>query len=172
MKILSCASIATLFLLLPFCAKAQIGLYAEYSAAKVNQPGADWIYGPTFGGYFDHGHLLFLSTGLDVRGTALGSDVNTFKGGLLGPRFAIVPHVLPLKPYVEALIGAAQVGFYRGSTPTTVTKMAYQFLGGLDLTILPRIDWRVVEFSYGGLSSLGTAFNPKTVSTGIVVRLP
>jgi hypothetical protein len=30
----------------------------------------------------------------------------------------------------------------------------------------------VVEFSYGGLSGLGSSFNPKVLSTGIVIRLP
>lgn len=160
-----------LLLLCTVCAQAQLALYADYSAAKVDQPGADWIHGSTFGAYFDRGHLLFLSTGLDARGVILGSGTNALDSGLVGPRLAVVPHVVPLKPYVEALIGAGRASYLRGGSPTTVTKLEYQFLGGLDLTILPRIDWRVVEFSYGGLSGLGSSFNPKTISTGIVLRL-
>lgn len=153
-------------------AKAQVGLYADFSAAKVNVPRSNWIYGPTFGAYFDRGHLLFLSTGLDARGSILGSGVNTLDSGLVGPRLVFRPHVLPIQPYVEALIGLGRAGYYQGNTPTTVTKFQYQFLGGVDWTVLPRIDWRVVEFSYGGLSGLGSSFNPKTISTGLVVRLP
>ncbi len=163
------------FVLLLLCslyANAQLGLYAEFSAAKVNAPGADWIYGPTFGGYFDRGHLLFLSTGLDARGAILGSGDNKLDSGLVGPRLAFRPHVVPIQPYVEALIGAGQTAYYDGFTTRTVTKLEYQFLGGLDFTVLPRLDWRAVEFSYGGLSGLGSSFNPKTISTGIVVRLP
>ncbi len=153
-------------------AKAQVGLYADFSAAKANVPRSNWIYGPTFGAYFDRGHLLFLSTGLDARGAILGSGVNTLDSGLFGPRLVFRPHVLPIQPYVEALVGLGRAGYYQGSTPTTVTKFQYQFLGGIDWTILPRIDWRVAEFSYGGLSGLGSSFNPKTISTGIVLRLP
>jgi len=161
-----------MLLLCSLYAKAQVGVYADFSAAKANVPGANWIYGPTFGAYFDRGHLLFLSTGLDARGAFLGWGTNKLDSGLFGPRLVFRPHVLPIQPYVEALIGAGYTGYYQGSAPTTVTKFEYQFLGGLDLTVLPRIDWRVVEFSYGGLSGLGSSFNPKTISTGIVVRLP
>ena len=153
-------------------AHAQVGLYGEFSAAKVNVPGSTWIYGPTFGGFYDRGHLLFLSTGLDARGAVLGTGNNSLDSGLIGPRLVFQPHVLPLQPYVEALIGIGHAGYYEGPAPTTVTKFQYQFLGGLDLTVVPRIDWRVVEFSYGGLSGLGSSFNPKVISTGIVLRLP
>lgn len=153
-------------------ASAQVGLYAELSAAKVNVPGSSWIYGPTFGAYFDRGHLLFLSTGLDVRGAVLGSGGSKLDSGLAGPRLVFRPHVLPLQPYVEALGGFGRTEYYQGPSHSTVTKFEYQFLGGLDLTLLPRIDWRVVEFSYGGVSGLGSSFNPETISTGIVLRLP
>ena len=153
-------------------ASAQLGLYGEFSAAKANVPGATWVYGPTFGGYLDKGHLLFLATGLDARGAILGTGNNVLDSGLIGPRLVVRPHVLPIQPYVEALVGLGHVGYFQGNAPTTVNKFEYQFVGGLDLTILPRIDWRVAEFSYGGLSGLGSSFNPKTISTGIVVRLP
>ena len=163
-----------IFLLLLFSlhAKAQVGLYAEFSAAKVNVPNSNWIYGSTFGGYIDHGHFWILSTGLDARGAILGSGVNTLDSGLVGPRLVVTPHVLPIKPYIEGLVGVGRAGYYQGTAPTTVTKFQYQFLGGVDWTLLPRIDWRVAEFSYGGLSGLGSSFNPKTISTGIVLRLP
>ena len=161
-----------LLLLCSLSANAQVGLYAEFSGAKANVPGANWIYGPTFGGYYDRGRALFLSTGLDARGAFLGSGNNKLDSGLFGPRLSFRPHAIPIQPYVEALIGIGHAGYYQGSAPTTVTKFEYQFLGGLDLTVLPRADWRIVEFSYGGLSGLGSSFNPKTISTGIVVRLP
>ena len=92
------------FAVLLFCplyAKAQIGVYAEFSAAKVNVPSANWMYGPTFGAFFDRGHLLFLSTGLDVRGAFLGSGNNKLDSGLAGPRLVFRPHVVPIQPYIE-----------------------------------------------------------------------
>ena len=150
-------------------ANAQIGLYANFSAAKLNLGNTDWVYGPGFGGYIDHGHLIFLSTGLDARGVILGAGQSTsFDAGYIGPRVAFRPHVLPIKPYVEALAGVGRLS--TGATDTT--KFSYQFVGGVDYTLIPRIDWRVAEFSYGGLSIFDTSLHPKTISTGIVVRLP
>lgn len=163
-----------LLLILFLCgyAGAQAGVYAEFSAGKVNVPNSDWVYGPTFGAYYDPGHFAFLSTGIDARGAILGSGANTLDSGLVGPRLVFTPHAFPIHPYIEVLVGLGHAGYYQGTTPTTVNKFQYQFLGGIDWTILPRIDWRVAEFSYGGLSGLGSSFNPKTLSTGIVLRLP
>jgi hypothetical protein len=75
-------------------------------------------------------------------------------------------------PYVEALAGAGYTQFPVASGQASGTKFSYQFVGGVDFTILPHIDWRVAEFSYGGLSILDSSINPKTLSTGIVLRLP
>ena len=151
---------------------AQIGLYGEFSAAKPNVPQVGWIYGPTFGAYYDPWHVPFLAAGLDVRGVLLGSGTNKLDSGLFGPRLVFQPHVLPIQPYVEGLIGVGHAQFGQGMAAVDETKFEYQFLGGLDMTVFPRIDWRVVEFSYGGLSGLGTSYNPETISTGLVVRLP
>ena len=164
--------LASLLLFCSIPAVAQIGLYGEISAAKLNVPNTGWIFGPTFGGYYDKWHLLLLNTGLDARVAFLGSGSTVLDSGLIGPRLAIVPHVFPLKPYVEALAGAGHVDVGQGFATTRTTKFEYQFLGGLDFTFLPRLDWRVVEFSYGGVSGLGTSLNPETISTGLVLRLP
>jgi len=161
--------------LLALCAlpaMAQIGVYAEFSAAKVNVPNTNWIYGPTFGAYYDPWHVPFLAAGLDARGVILGSGSNTLDSGLFGPRLVFQPHVVPLQPYVEGLVGVGHAQFGQGVAAVDATKFEYQFLGGLDMTVFPRFDWRVVEFSYGGLSGLGTSYNPKTISTGLVFRLP
>ncbi len=153
-------------------ASAQLGIYGEFSAAKLNVPNTDWIYGPTFGGYLDKGHFWIFHSGVDARGAILGSGGNTsLDSGLVGPRVSLHLHPVPIHPYIEALVGAGHADYGQGSAKVSATKFQYQFLGGLDLTILPRIDWRMVEFSYGGLSGLGSSFNPKTLSTGIVIRL-
>lgn len=164
--------LVSLLLLCSMPALAQVGLYGEFSAAKLNVPNTGWIYGPTFGGYYDKGHFLLLNLGLDARVALLGSGSTKLDSGLIGPRLAIVPHVLPLKPYVEALIGAGHADYGQGFATTRATKFEYQFLGGLDFTFFPRLDWRVVEFSYGGVSGLGSSLNPETISTGLVLRLP
>ena len=87
-------------------------------------------------------------------------------------RAAVTPHVLPIKPYVEALVGYGGLTVGQGTTRESSSHATYQFLGGVDLTFLPRIDWLVVEFSYGRLSGLGDTYAAKTFSTGLVLRLP
>jgi hypothetical protein len=159
-------------------AHAQTAIYGEFTAAKVSSAHTPWMYGPTIGVYHDSGHGL-LATGLDVRGTFAGrgntngsnssQTLDTLIGGV---RLAVTPHVLPIKPYGEALGGLGHLKAGQGSARTSSTRFAYQFIGGVDFTILPRVDWRVLEFSYGRLAGLGDSFAPKTLSTGIVFRLP
>ena len=154
-------------------ASAQTGIYANFSVAKFNVANTGRLYGPTFGAYFDAGHLGFFSTGVDIRGSFLSDGGQTqLDSGLVGPRLAVHPRVLPINPYVEILGGVGHVKFGQGSAQTTSTNFEYQALGGVDVTILPRLDWRVIEFSYDGVPSLYGGFHPKTISTGLVFRLP
>ena len=51
----------------------------------------------------------------------------------------------------------------------------YEGLAGLDIKLLPIMDWRVVEFGYGGLDPFGTYshnYPIKQVSMGFVFHLP
>lgn len=159
-------------------AEAQTAIYGEFTAGKIPSANTPWMYGPTVGLYHDTG-LGLVAFGYDVRGSFLrrgdtnGSDTNqsltTLEGGV---RFAVTPHVLPIKPYVEALGGYGGLTTGQGVARTSASHLTYQFLGGVDFTFFPRLDWRVAEFSYGGLSGLGSSYNPKTLSTGLVFRLP
>lgn len=153
-------------------AAAQVGLYGEFSAAKINRPNTGWVYGPTLGAYYDPWHLAIVAAGVDVRVAFLNGGSTTLDSGLVGPRLVLTPHILPFKPYVEAVGGFGHAQFGQGVARQTSTNFEYQFLGGVDTTIFPRVDWRVVEFSYGGVSGLGESLNPETISTGLVVRLP
>jgi hypothetical protein len=161
-----------LFAIAVVAAQAQTGLYIEYGGSKVDAPSNDWIYGPTFGVYTDLiGGVPFVHLGADLRGSVLGiSQTTTLYNGLIGPRVSLHPHVLPLMPYLEGLAGVGHFDF--GANQGSNTKFEYQFLAGVDLTVFPRVDWRVVEFSYGGLSAFSGDLHPKTLSTGLVVRLP
>lgn len=159
-------------------AEAQTAIYGEFTAGKINAANTSWMVGPTVGLYHDNG-LGFVAYGYDVRGSFLrrgdtngtGSNesLTTLEGGV---RFAVTPHVLPIKPYVEALGGYGSLTTGQGVARTSASHLLYQFLGGVDFTFFPRLDWRVVEFSYGGLSGLGSSYDPKTLSTGLVFRLP
>jgi len=151
-------------------AQAQVGVYGEFSASDFNVPNTNWQYGTTFGLFYNRWTVPFFGLGLDGRGAVVGKGTTKAISGLAGPRLTFKPHVLPVMPYVEALVGAGDLKYEQGIAQTNATKLEYQFLGGLDWTIFPRVDWRLVEFSYGGFS--GSALNPRTLSTGIVVRLP
>jgi len=152
-------------------ASAQVGLYAEFGGANISGADDNWIYGPTFGVYTDFLPLPFVHLGADLRGSILGpSQTTRVYSGLIGPRLSVHPHVLPINPYIEALAGIGQINF--GGRQGSDTQFEYQFLGGIDHTLIPRLDWRVIEFSYGGLSAFNGNLHPKTLSTGLVLRLP
>jgi hypothetical protein len=173
----SFSHLRTLFLLLfatfviSIAAHAQTGIYVEFGASKVDAPSNQWIYGPTFGVYHDFYSVPFVHLGADLRGSVLGiSETTTLTSGEIGPRVSLHPRVLPFMPYLEALGG---IGYYDfGNRQGSSTQFEYQFLAGIDDTVLPRLDWRVVEFSYGGLSVFNGTLHPKTLSTGLVLRLP
>jgi hypothetical protein len=152
---------------------AQLGLYGTFTTAKLNVTHYDnWLYGGTFGAYLASGQLALFSVGIDARGSFDSRGPTAFYSGAIGPRVALNTHILPMSPYVEATAGVGHANFSQG-TPSSVTKFEYQFLGGLDFSVLPRVDWRLVEFSYGGLTGLNSnSFHPKTISSGIVLRLP
>ncbi len=153
--------------------QSQTGLYANFTGAKLSAANTGWIYGPTVGVYLDRGHFAPIHIGLDFRGSVLtGSSNESFTSGTGGVRVALVPHVIPLKPYAEALGGVGHVEVGQGSALTKATRFQYEALAGVDYTFFPRLDWRVVEFSYNGLVGLGSDTFPKTISTGIVLRLP
>ena len=171
---ISCA-----LLLLPLPCLAQLGAYAEYSAAKLNAPSANWVNGPVVGLYGDKGHWGVLHTGLDARASFLfGGESTWWNSFLAGPRLAIQPQEFLLHPYLEGLLGeghyqsgaAAQPG--TGPAGVSDSKFEYQILYGMDLPMTPRIDWRVLEFSWSQISGNGTSSHPREVSMGIVVHLP
>jgi hypothetical protein len=164
------------FLFVSLAAFGQVGIYANFSAAQLNVGNTNWVYGPTIGAYYDAYHFGIASAGLDLRAQLFNNNANaTLDSGLVGLRLAAHPPVFPLKPYIEGLAGIGHAEFSAtGATTvysTSATRFEYSFLAGLDYTLLPHIDWRVAEFSYGGISALGGSFNPKVLSTGIVVRV-
>ena len=156
---------------LTISASAQTGIYAEYGGSKVDSPSDNWIYGPTFGLYHDFFSAPLVHLGGDIRGSVLGvTNTTTLASGEIGPRVSLHPRVLPTMPYLEALAGIGHYDF--GSNQPSNTQFECQFLAGIDLTVFPRLDWRVVEFSYGGLSAFNGNLHPKTLSMGVVLRLP
>ena len=145
-------------------ATAQIGVYAGFSGAHVTSA-ASTVFGPLFGAYMQKGGMLAI--GLDARGTFLTRNGSEFYAGAAGPRIAVSPPLARIKPYLEGLVGAGGIS---GGTKSNSVHLNYQVLFGVDATILPRIDWRVFEYSYSAL--VGASTSATVFTTGIVVRLP
>ncbi len=164
----------SVFLFSPLSLHAQLGLYGAFTVQNLGVPNDSSynFYGGTFGAYLASGRLAILSLGVDLRGSFTRNSGNSFDSGSIGPRLALNLHVLPIQPYVEGTVGLGSLNLAGGS-PSNGIGFEYQVLGGLDYTILPRVDWRVAEYSYGGLPSLNNyGYHPKSLSTGLVLRLP
>jgi len=159
-------------------ARAQWAVYAQGTGAELAMPNTGHLYGGT-GGFYKTQRAGIFAIGPDFRASILqrGNVAGSFTDermdlGMVGVRFAVTPHVLPVMPYAEGMVG---IGYWRGGQGLTrQDKMGgtIQALVGADYTILPRIDWRIAEFTYGRMTGIGETINPRTLSTGIVFRLP
>jgi hypothetical protein len=152
-------------------AHAQTAVYGQFSASRFNLPNTDqWGYGGAFGLYSDFYKVPFGKVGGDIRFqfTRPASGTTLFST-LVGPRIALHPKVVPLNPYAEFLFGAGHFS-YGNNSPST-TQFDWRALGGVDKTLLPHLDWRVIEVSYGQLNTYSGTLKPVTLSTGIVLRL-
>jgi len=151
-------------------AQAQTGIYGQFSASHFNLPNTnDWGYGGGFGLYSDFVKVPFGKVGGDIRFqyTRPASDTNLFST-LLGPRVAVHTHG-DLTPYAEFLFGAGH--FTYGNNSPSTTQFDWRALGGVDKKLLPRLDWRIIEVSYGQLNTYSGKLHPVTLSTAIVLRL-
>jgi hypothetical protein len=147
--------------------------------------------GGTGGVYYDFLKLGPVKLGADLRGSILttkrGAYVNFNGGGariysaLGGVRAVFHTPLAPLKPYIQGSFGLGRSDyglFTTGSTNGQVVihnNFQYEGLAGLDIKLLPIMDWRVAELGYGGLNPFGTYshnYPIKQVSMGFVFHLP
>ncbi|MFP5227786.1 MAG: hypothetical protein ACLGXA_09140 [Acidobacteriota bacterium] len=158
--------------LVAVCAQAQTAVYGAFSASSYNLSHNGWQYGSTFGLYSQPFGAPFVRAGFDLRVALSGSGNETVDSFLAGPRAQLHPHVFPVMPYAEALAGLAHVNVSDGVTNSNGNGFVYQFLGGLDITVLPRVDWRAIEYTWASVHSPHANFHPQTISMGIVLRMP
>jgi hypothetical protein len=165
-------------------AHAQFGVYGEFTVDPVNPLGG------TGGVYYDFLKLGPVKLGADLRGSILttrrgayvandgpGTHLYSSLGGI---RAVFHTRLAPLKPYIQvsAGLGRSDYGLFSsgGSGPNTIhNNFEYEGLAGLDVKLLPIMDWRVAELGYGGLTAFGTLshnYPIKQVSMGFVFHLP
>jgi hypothetical protein len=158
-----------LFSLLPagLLAQAKIAIYGTVGTEKSEVNNSGWSTAGTFGVYYGLADLGPLTISVDARGD-LSSNINS---GLVGPRVALHFPVFPLKPYVELLAGVSAYSTQNNGSKSA-TDFNYRWVGGIDTAILPRLDWRIADYSYsgGGISQGDVTRHPQTLSTGLVVR--
>jgi len=165
--------IAAAFIVLALAsAHAQIGIYGEYTGSVNNFEYTNGSRlpaqsGGTFGVFRDNNATHIASIGLDARGSFLhGSNSTSVDGGLAGFRFALHPHVLPIMPYAQLMAGIT----HTSAVNTITTNFQTAVIAGADYTLLPHLDWRVVELNwshdYGA-----NPWSPFSFSSGIVIRL-
>src|SRR5277367_4120046 len=150
--------------------------------------------GGTGGVYYDFLKLGPVKLGADLRGTILhtkrGAYVNFDGPGariysvLGGVRASFQTPIKSLKPYIQGSVGLGRsdYGLYvsrpasNQPLPNIIyNNFEYEGLAGLDIKLLPIMDWRVAEFGYGGLDPFGTYshnYPIKQVSMGFVFHLP
>jgi hypothetical protein len=183
-------------------AHAQVGVYGMFTVDRLSNlqsspllpspaPQVDAVnpLGGTGGVYYDFLKLGPIKLGADLRGSILttkrGAYVTSNAGGariystLGGIRGVFHTPLAPLKPYVQfsAGLGRSDYGLFNapGGHITLYNNFQYEGLAGLDVKLLPIMDWRVAELGYGGLNPFGTNshnYPIKQVSMGFVFHLP
>lgn len=191
-------SLSVFFLLLaPLAAHAQLGVYGTVT---VEHPSGihcqeaicgsnDGTISPLggFGGvYYDFRTVGPVRLGLDVRaGSTVGNKNAAIYASTPRPRiFSVLGGVrasfhtpLPqLRPYVEGAIGLGKSNIAQpqevDGTVSYRSGLQYSGFAGVDLTLLPVMDFRVVELGAGGLQNFGNTYAVTSISTGLVFHLP
>jgi hypothetical protein len=172
------AVVLALWLAVCGVARAQLGLYVMGSGGRlgaVSGGNSFTAWGGTVGGYDNFFGAGPLKLGGDARFFVQSSGNsnaygNQLRGGMVGVRLALNPPILPLKPYVQAEVGAASTNY--GVQANRALNFAYQVQGGVDWTIFPHVD---VRAEYGGGNTIGSLGGTSTTlqefGGGIVLRL-
>jgi hypothetical protein len=179
---------------LPGIAAAQVGVYGLFDATRISsltgQPSvitgrrlnSTSPVGGVLGVYYDFRNFGPVRVGVDLRGSLLrtkrgadedflgaGTHINSFLGGVR-VSFRTPIKVIQLKPYLQASAGLGRSDF--GLSPNLSNGFEYHGYAGVDIKLLPVLDWRAVELGYGGIDGNGHNYPLGSVSTGFVVHLP
>jgi hypothetical protein len=145
-------------------AQARFAIYGTGGTEKSGLPNQDWTVAGTFGFYYGLLHAGPIDLSVDARGD-LSSNI---KSGLIGPRVAVELPVVRFKPYGEFLFGVSTYSKTAAGLQDP-NDFAYRYVVGLDATLIPHVDWRVVDFSYG-INNSANGSHAKTLSSGLVFR--
>lgn len=174
-------------------AHAQIGIYVNPVVSRISNSTADTgpfaflgsgdkaqtFGGIGFGGYYDFAHLSKADVSFDVRDAIEHGNNASLNSFLVGARLAAKPMAFGgLKPYVQFSAGAGRTRAPKSNAH--VERLEYGVFGGVDKAIAKHVDWRIVEVSYGSVTTVSsqTFGGPTKIpaarvlgfSTGLVFR--
>lgn len=174
---------ATAFLALAcLSASAQISIYGKLDIdhhTDTNSSSSFSVFGGGVGLQDDFAHLGPLSLGGDLRGDFESGNQYRYRSILGGLPVGFSIPIVGLKPYVEPLVGVGGAKF-TGPTgtggsqivvsPNYTNKFTYGAVGGLLFTVLPHLDWRVIEVGYTREKDAHLTNPNLLVSTGLGLR--
>jgi hypothetical protein len=173
-------------------AQAQVGLYLNPVVSRISNSTADTgsfaflgsgktsqIFGGVdFGGYYTFARYDKLDVSADVRDAIQHGNNASLNSFLIGLRVAAKP-TSNFKPYAQLSVGAGRTK--SPLNPVHVTKLQYGIYGGIDKTINKHVDWRIIEVSYGSVTTISSSNygGPVSIpaasilgfSTGLVFRI-
>lgn len=164
-RLLPCLLLALPTISLHAQARAAVyGTIGRENSGVVHEP---WTLGGTIGAYADYSNTGPIALAADLRAD-LSSNIKSI---LIGPRVAFHAPAFPIKPYAEFLVGRASFNnSHLGFGIKLPSQFTARYVFGADVTILPHIDWRAIDYSAALNASAGNGGYAKTVSTGLVVR--
>jgi hypothetical protein len=175
-------------------AHAQIGLYFTGDASRISNGTPDngpfaflgdgqtsQIFGGVgFGGYYEFAHYTKFDVSIDMRDTIQHANSASLNSFMVGLRAASKPMVFGMKPYAQLSVGAGRTK--SPYSPLAIEQLQDGIYVGVDKTLNKHVDWRIVEVSYGSLTTISSAlFDSNTTpipaatvlgfSTGFVFRI-
>ena len=173
-------------------AQAQLGIYGTVTVEHTtgikcldttcgsNNGTIDPVGG--FGGvYYEFKNYGRVRLGVDARAgsTITGKNAAQFLSGpkprifsaLGGVRASFSTRYDVLRPYVEGVVGIGKSNLQTSTGATALqypTGVEYRGLAGVDLRLLPALDFRVVELGIGALQLQGSSYRMESISTGVV----
>jgi opacity protein-like surface antigen len=147
-------------------AQAKLAVYGTVGSEKTEVNNSSWALAGTFGLYYG-----FLKLGpIAISGDARGDLSRNMNSALFGPRVALTLPAFPVKPYVEVLGGISSYNT-ADNGPKNNTSGNYRWVGGIDTTILPHLDWRIdYSYSAAGITQANITRHPQSLTSGLVVR--
>jgi hypothetical protein len=150
-------------------AHAQVGIYFNPVVSRISNSVADTgpfaflgdgqksqIFGGVdFGGYYEFAHYSKADVSIDVRDAIQHGNNASINSFMVGARVAAHPMAFGLKPYGQFSVGAG-----RTRSPLSdahIQRLQYGIYGGLDKPLNKHVDWRVVEISYGSVTTVSSS---------------